>query len=175
MAKTRKLADLRSHPENSLIFGDPEESEAFDVLVISIRKFGICEPLIIKADGTILAGHLRRAVAKKLGLKEVPVRVHEPFGDYREEVEFVIRQNTDRRHLRKSEIALAFKRLRELPKEQGGTKRKPGPKPNRTGCPILSASRQDSRADTEAAEALGVNRNEARALETVFTTPGVSP
>lgn len=163
---TRLLSELRPHPENSAIFGDPEESEQFDAILGSIKANGIWEPLAIKADGTILSGHLRRVAAQKLGLKEVPVRVVDPFASYRDEVTFVIRSNTDRRHLSKGEIAIAFKRLREIPKGEGGTKKKMG-RPKSGVKPELSEGRD------EAAAMLGVSTDEARALETVFTTPGV--
>lgn len=159
--------DLRAHSENAIIFGDPEESEAFETLVSSIRNHGILEPLAIKADGTVLSGHLRRSVAIKLGLKKVPVRVVAAFSSYRDELEFVIRCNTDRRQLTKGEIAIAFKRLRETPREQGGAKGKRG-RPKKGGAsPTFSKTRDD------AAKVLGLGSDEARALETVFTTDGV--
>lgn len=174
MSDTRLISDLRSHPENSLIFGDPEECDAFDVLLTSIRKLGVLEPLAIKADGTILAGHLRKAAAAKAGLKLVPVRVVPPFPDYRAEVEFVIRQNTDRRQLTKAEVAMAFKRLKELPVSAGGTKRKMGrPKGAREPAEKCGARPTLSKSRDDAAAVLGVGVDEARALETVFTTPGV--
>lgn len=168
--KELALSSLRPHPENATIFGDPTESPEFDAILSSVRASGIWEPLIVKADGTILSGHLRRAVAEKLRLKTVPVRVADDFGSYRDEVTFIVRSNADRRQLTKGEIALAFKRLRGLPKEQGGTKRKMG-RPAKDAK--SSAGRQLSRSDDDAAETLGVKRDEARALETVFTTPGV--
>jgi hypothetical protein len=168
MTETRDLSELRPHPENSVIFGDPEESEQFDAIKSSIRQFGIWEPLAVKADGTILSGHLRFTVAKQLKLKSVPVRVVDAFASYRDEVSFVIRSNTDRRQLTKGEIGIAFKRLKDLPKEEGGTKKKPGPKGNGGAKPTNSKKGRD-----DAAAMLGVGTDEARALETVFTTPGV--
>lgn len=166
----RKLSELRPHPENAVIFGDPEEAEAFDGVVASIKANGLLEPIVIKPDGTILSGHLRVAAFRKLGKKSIPVRVVD-LANYREELIFVVRSNTDRRQLTKGEIALAFQRLRNTPKAEGGTKRKPGPQAK---GPNSSASRQVSkRSDEEAADILGVKRDEARALEAVFTTPGV--
>lgn len=69
---------------------------------------------------------------------------------------------------KKGEIAIAFKRLRELPKEQGGTKPKRG-RPKK-GAASGGISKGDSR--DAAASVLGVGRHEAEALETIFTTPG---
>ncbi len=173
MSEMRSLSELRPHPENATIFGDPSESDQFKSILESIRKFGIWEPLIIKSDGTILSGHLRRLCAERLKLKSVPVRVHEPFAAFRDEVAFVIRSNTDRRQLTKWEIALAFKRLKELPKEQGGTKKKMGrPPKGQQKSPAKRGLSKDASAE-DAASVLGVGKDEARALETVFTTPGV--
>jgi hypothetical protein len=94
-----------------------------------------------------------------------------PFQTYRAEVEYIVRSNTDRRHLTKGEIGLAFKRLRELPKEQGGTKRKMG-RPA-AGLEKSGANPRLSQGRDEAAAILGVSTDEARALEKVFSTPGV--
>lgn len=173
MSETRLLADLRSHPENVDIFGDPEESEQFEIVLASIKRDGIWEPLVIKANGTILSGHLRRLCAERLKLKEVPVRVHEEFAAYRDEVAFVIRSNTDRRQLTKGELAMAFKRLRNLPTEEGGTKKKRGRPEGSVGGTNNGGSGSTIKAREEAAAVLGIGEQEARALETVFTTPGV--
>jgi len=42
-------------------------------LLAIIRRFGFINPILIDESGNILAGHLRRAVAEELGMKEVPV------------------------------------------------------------------------------------------------------
>jgi hypothetical protein len=173
----RALASLRPHPENGSIFGDPEECEQWSEILGSIRKRGIIEPLIIKADGTILSGHVRRAVAEELKLKEVPVRVAPAFESYRAEVEFLIKANTERRQLTKAEIAIAFKRLRELPREQGGTKGKRGgdrrSKAAKDQAPARRGLKSKDPAADEAASVLGIGADTGRALEKVFTTPGV--
>jgi len=41
----------------------------------SIREFGWTNPILVAADGTIIAGHARLAAARKLGMTEVPVIV----------------------------------------------------------------------------------------------------
>jgi ParB-like chromosome segregation protein Spo0J len=172
MSDEWEVTRLRAHPENVEIFGPPEETEEYDSLIASIRKHGIMEPLAIKTDGTVLSGHLRLAAATKLRLKTVPVRVVPNMATYRSEVEYIIRCNTDRRQLTKGQIGLAFKRLRELPKEEGGTKLKMG-RPAKGQEKSRPGSRLSQRADASAAKALGVGEREARALETVFATPGV--
>ena len=45
---------------------------AVDLVANSIKEFGFKNPIIIDADGIVVAGHTRLKAAKKLGLKEVP-------------------------------------------------------------------------------------------------------
>jgi hypothetical protein len=71
----------------------------------------------------------------------------------------------------KDEIALAFKRLRALPKSEGGAKRKMG-RPKK-GEEKSGSRSTHSKSRDDAAAILGVGPQEARALETIFTTPGV--
>jgi ParB-like chromosome segregation protein Spo0J len=46
-----------------------------DQVAASIREFGFTNPLLVDADGVLIAGHCRLAAAQKLGLPEVPVIV----------------------------------------------------------------------------------------------------
>ena len=62
---------LKPHPLNARLYGE----EVGDGLFIDIAENGIREPLRIIADGTIISGHSRCAIAKKLGLADVPVIV----------------------------------------------------------------------------------------------------
>src|SRR5580658_436077 len=41
----------------------------------SIAEFGFVNPILVGADGVIIAGHARLIAAKKLGMSEVPVIV----------------------------------------------------------------------------------------------------
>lgn len=160
------LAELRAHPENATIFGDPEEDESFSSLKQSIRDNGQWEPIIAKADGTVLSGHSRLRVLK--ALKRPTALVRRVLVDsYREELEILIRSNTDRRQMSPRQIAFAFKRLKETAKEDGGSKQPMG-RPKKG-----AESSTHSKTRDAAAETLGVSRNEATALETVFTTEGV--
>ena len=161
------IGNLRPHPENSLIFGAAEESEDFDDLKASIKKHGQWEPIVATPVGVILAGHRRHAALTELGAKTALVRFA-TCESYRDELEHVIRSNTDRRHLTPKEIALAFSRLKSTPKAEGGTKK---PKGGDTRKQSASGCGKDGR--DEAASLLGIGRNEAEALEDVFTTPGV--
>jgi hypothetical protein len=162
------VSSLRSHPENSLIFGDPEESFGFDDLKASLRAVGQQEAIIAKRDGVVLSGHRRLAALIDLKVKFADVRWAD-CDSYRDELECVVRSNTDRRQLAPREIAYAFKRLKETPREGGGAKVGQGKRTDLTCGPGSTSSK--SRDD--AAAMLGVGPQEARSLETVFTTPGV--
>lgn len=46
-----------------------------DDVAASIKQFGFRQPIVIDADGVIIAGHTRHKAALKLGLKQIPVHV----------------------------------------------------------------------------------------------------
>ena len=64
-----KVKELRPHPRNPRVH--PEAAIA--KLVRSIEEFGFTNPVLVSADGLILAGHARVKAAEKAGLTEVPV------------------------------------------------------------------------------------------------------
>ncbi len=169
----RRVADLVDHAESATIFGVPRESAAFIHVRDAIKKWGLTEPLIIKTDGTILSGHLRKyALIDSLGADaKARVRVHPGFGSYREEVEFIIDANTKRRQLTMREIARAYRRLTTLAVEDGGEKRKRGRPSKGSASGTISSSQGKSGA--AAAARLKVGKHTARALDIVFNTPGV--
>ena len=49
--------------------------KAIDAVAASIQDFGFKVPIVVDADGVIIAGHTRLKAAEKLGLLEVPVIV----------------------------------------------------------------------------------------------------
>lgn len=63
------IDSLKSHPGNPRIHPD----SAIKKLARSIRKFGWTNPVLVSADGYILAGHARLMAARKAGVTEVPV------------------------------------------------------------------------------------------------------
>ncbi len=48
---------------------------AVDAVAASLEQFGFRQPIVVDADGVIIAGHTRFKAAKKLGLTKVPVHV----------------------------------------------------------------------------------------------------
>ncbi len=60
---------LREYNSNPRVIGDA----AVEAVANSIKAFGFKVPILIDADGEIIAGHTRLRAARKLGLEEVPV------------------------------------------------------------------------------------------------------
>jgi DNA modification methylase len=52
-----------------------QNDQAVDAVAASLKEFGFRQPIVIDADGVIIAGHTRWKAAKKLGLAKVPVHV----------------------------------------------------------------------------------------------------
>lgn len=59
--------------------GNPRaiDQAAIDKVATSLRTFGWRQPIVVDADGIIIAGHVRCAAARQLGMVEVPVHVAE--------------------------------------------------------------------------------------------------
>ncbi|MBY0261639.1 MAG: ParB N-terminal domain-containing protein [Phycisphaerales bacterium] len=55
---------------------NPRDNDgAVDAVAASIREFGFRQPIVVDAEGVIVAGHTRWKAARKLGLETVPVHV----------------------------------------------------------------------------------------------------
>ncbi|HHU82519.1 MAG TPA: site-specific DNA-methyltransferase [Firmicutes bacterium] len=67
--KTVKISELRPHPKNPRVHPD----SAIEKLERSIKEYGWTNPVLVSADGYVLAGHARLKAAEKAGIKEVPV------------------------------------------------------------------------------------------------------
>ena len=101
---------LRPNPLNSIF---PEESAAyFEELSNDIQERGITDPLVAKPDGTLLTGHNRLTIAKRLGLPRVPIRyVQTGMNEEAKELEFVIKDNLLRRHLNDAQRIALYEKL----------------------------------------------------------------
>jgi len=67
----KRLSDLKPHPKNPRRHPDA----LINKLVKSIETYGFTSPLLLDADGRILAGHARYKAAEKMGLETVPAIV----------------------------------------------------------------------------------------------------
>ncbi|MCF0233826.1 MAG: ParB N-terminal domain-containing protein, partial [Thermoguttaceae bacterium] len=66
----RPVAELQPYENNPRLNDD-----AVDACANSLRAFGFRQPIVVDADGVIIAGHTRYKAALKLGLERVPVHV----------------------------------------------------------------------------------------------------
>lgn len=64
-----KLSEIRPYDRNPRII----PQAAIDAVARSISAFGFRAPIVVDADGVILAGHTRYRAAQQLGLEVVPV------------------------------------------------------------------------------------------------------
>ena len=64
------IGEVRPYP------GNPRVNDgAVEAVAASLREFGWQQPIVVDADGTIIAGHTRYKAAKRLGMGTVPVVV----------------------------------------------------------------------------------------------------
>ena len=49
-----------------------------DIIELSLRKLGFLLPIYSSEDGEIISGHQRHHVAKRMGLKKIPVATTKP-------------------------------------------------------------------------------------------------
>ena len=67
--KKVNISELKPHPKNPRVHPD----SAIEKLERSIKEYGWTNPVLVSADGYVLAGHARLKAAEKTGIKEVPV------------------------------------------------------------------------------------------------------
>ncbi len=70
--KLCRIDEIRPYEKNPRI-----NDGAVEAVVRSIREFGFRQPIVVDADGVIIAGHTRWKAAKLLGLEQIPVHVAE--------------------------------------------------------------------------------------------------
>src|SRR5262249_34545495 len=66
----RPITSIQPYENNPRI-----NDQAIDAVAASLREFGFRQPIVVDAEGVIIAGHVRYLAALKLGLKKVPVHV----------------------------------------------------------------------------------------------------
>ena len=64
----RKISELKPYANTPRL-----NDGAVDAVAASIKNFGFKVPLVVTADGEIIAGHTRLKAAQKLKMKTVPV------------------------------------------------------------------------------------------------------
>ena len=66
----RDIESIRPYEQNPRV-----NDGAVDAVAASLKEFGFRQPIVVDADGVIVAGHTRLKAAQKLGLSKVPVHV----------------------------------------------------------------------------------------------------
>ncbi len=83
-----------------------------DGLTASIREHGVLQPLVVSADGRLLAGRRRLEAARRAGLEMVPVRLCE-IADERAAIEIGLIENIERTDLDPLTRARCYRALLE--------------------------------------------------------------
>lgn len=65
----RQICDLIPYARNSRTHSDQQVAQ----IAASIKEFGWTNPILVDADGGIIAGHGRLLAARQLGMSQVPV------------------------------------------------------------------------------------------------------
>lgn len=129
------------------------EGDSLDSLAESIRKHGLMEPIVL-FQGKVLDGRNRMTCCTIAGVEP---RFREFEGTDEEALQYVCCVNTDRRHLTKSQLAMAAAKAREhfdkLAKKRQHSTLKKGDSPVVAKVP----QRETSRARDEAGKAFGVS------------------
>lgn len=85
----RKINELRLNEKNPRKLSKVQAEH----LQRSMEKFGLCQPIIINCDGTIIGGHQRIRILTKTGHKEVDVYVPDSPLSEKEADELSVRLN----------------------------------------------------------------------------------
>ena len=82
-------------------------------LMLSMKKYGLMNPIVITTKNELIAGHRRYESAKRLGWSEIDVSIiNEP--DDIGKLELELDENVHRRNLSPDELADGYARLNKL-------------------------------------------------------------
>lgn len=87
--EVRKISDLKDYDKNPRLITEKGISD----LKLSLERLGYIDPIAINMDGTIIGGHARKKTLKKLGIKEIEVRVPDRLLSDSEVQEAIVRLN----------------------------------------------------------------------------------
>ncbi|MDV6034392.1 MAG: hypothetical protein F9B45_30725 [Phycisphaera sp. RhM] len=68
------ITSVQPSPENDDVYGKIEHDDQMDLLIESIRKRGLEEPIIVSDDGFIVSGHRRYFACNWLNMESIPIR-----------------------------------------------------------------------------------------------------
>lgn len=85
----KKLAEIKPQAKNPRKISKDQKAH----LNASLEKFGVCDPLILNADGTLIAGHQRYYILRSKGILEAPCMVADESLKDKDVDELTIRHN----------------------------------------------------------------------------------
>ena len=110
----RRLEELKPHPGQHLLFGEPSPHELQE-LADDMKRNGQLHPVEILPNGTIIAGHRRAAAAQRLGWSDIEVWIRDDLAGNEPAAECrLIDDNLNRRQLSKLGMARCYKRRKQL-------------------------------------------------------------
>lgn len=115
------VGELQLLPDNEKLMAglSPDRLEA---LTASIKKNGIRTPLIVDQTKTVICGNNRLTIARSLGMKTVPVIYRKIEAD--ERADYARRDNLERRHLTREELARALEPILEEARKEVAEEKK---------------------------------------------------
>lgn len=194
----RKAKELKPHPLNAELFGDPKKSPEYEEIRDSIREIGIQEPLLVLADGTIISGHLRwtaqqdidadRAFHKTKSRSEatrakeeaeVPTRLHSEFKSKADEYDYILNSNFKRRAFT---LEVQVRGLDIIKQKLGEGKQAEAPQKKKGGRPRKDATKKGAKPKSleqavleKYAAKMGVTPEFLEAASDVFKSTIVPP
>ena len=81
------------------------KENSFEYLKESLTKFGICKPLIINKNNTLVAGHQRTKAIKELNFKNCPVFILNKKAELSDEIKFNLIHNSVETETSKNKIS----------------------------------------------------------------------
>lgn len=100
----RKIGKIKMSPEQARTIFD---QDALNELAQSIRNHGVLQPIVIRSDGTLVAGERRYRASKLAGVVEIPCIVRD-VEDSKESYLLGLIENVQRENLNPMEEAVAY-------------------------------------------------------------------
>lgn len=194
----RKAKELKPHPLNVELFGDPKKSPEYEEIRDSIREIGIQEPLLVLADGTIVSGHLRWTAQQDIAADrvfqktksrsestrakeeaEVPTRLHPGFESKADEYDYVLNSNFKRRPFT---LEVQVRGLDLIKQKLGEGKQAEAPQKKKGGRPRKDATKRGAKPKSREqvllekyAAKMGVISEFLEAASDMFKSPILPP
>jgi N6-adenosine-specific RNA methylase IME4 len=116
---------------DEIIVGKRHRSDLGDIdgLAASIADIGLMHPMVIRPDGTLIAGERRIEAVKLLGWTEIPVTVLDPYAVVRGEYA----ENTFRKDFTPSELVAIAAEVEQVERERAKERQRHGGRRERSG------------------------------------------